>query len=241
MKTYLELYPESMEGNGLIRTITEQGAPWTPMEEQTITTLEQLFAVHSGFKTVTPAFVVADEASRARMLLLLYKEKWARLWNDFKLEYNPLDAYRVDETITRDKDTTNEDKTNYGKTSKTDSTDGGTVGTTESDTRAVLSGVYGFNTAGVSVPSDVSDDSGSANSTETRNLESSSTTANSGTDTTSTTSTEDETTVTKRSGNIGYTTPQELIRQDLEVWQTPYFNLVFEDIDNFIMLQVYSM
>ena len=241
MKTYLELYPESMEGNGLIRSLSEQGAPWAPMEEDNIAALEQLFAVHSGFKTVTPAFVVADEEARIRMLLLLFKEKWTRLWNDFRLEYNPLDAYRVDETITRDKDTTNEDRTNYGKTSTTDSTDGGTVGTTESDTRAVLSGVYGFNTAGVSVPSDVSDDSGSTNSTETRNLESSSTTANSGTDTTNTTFTEDETTVTTRSGNIGYTTPQELIRQDLEIWHTPYFNLVFEDIDNFIMLQVYSM
>lgn len=241
MKTYLELYPESQQGNGLIRAISEHGAPWMPMTEQDITTLEQLFSVRSGFKTITPAFVVADDDSRARMLLMLYKEKWKRLWNDFKLEYNPLDAYRVDETITRDKDTTNENSTNYGKISETNSTDAGNVTTTESDTRAVLSGIYGFNTVGVSVPSDVSDDSGSSNSKETRDLEASSTTSNSGTDTTNTTFTEDETTTTNRSGNIGYTTPQELLRQDIELWGIPFFNLVFDDIDSFITLQVYSI
>lgn len=237
---YNELYPESYtNGIGLLTDLSGlPNIPWREIED--VANIERLYSLRSGFKRVTPAFVFPDAEIRAKMIAHLFADKWTRLWHDFKAEYSPLDAYRVDETVTRDRDDSNNSTDNYGRKIEESHTDGGTVATNESTVSVADSNIYGFNSDSA-VPADRTSGNDSGTSTETRNLESTDSTTNSGSDSRISTHTEDETTTTTRHGNIGYTTPQELLRQDIELWHTPFFNLVFDDIDTFIMIQVYSI
>ena len=242
MKTYNEEYPQALsEGIGLISSLSQNSRiPWTNDDKVNPVSLEQLYATRAGFKTITPSFLFANNETRVKMLALMFADKWTRLWTDFKIEYNQLDAYRVDETVTRNRDDSDESTNTFGKVIDSTHTDSGSIGTNTVTSDTSDDSVYGFNSL-THVPSDKTTNTGNENVTETRDLETTDTTANSGADTRAASHTEDETTTTTRSGNIGYTTPQELLRQDIELWHTPFFNLVFDDIDNFIMLQVYSI
>lgn len=238
---YSELYPESLSlGQGLISSLSNSTlVPWH-LDNFDSSSLEKLYTIRSGFKTVIPSFIAADENSRVKVLTTMYADKWTRLWNDFKTEYVPLDAYRVDEKITRDRDDADESTNTFGKVIDSAHTDSGSVDTNTVTADTSDASVYGFNSI-TNVPSDKNTTTGNENVIETRDLETTDKTTNSGSDTRASSHTEDETTTTTRSGNIGYTTPQELLRQDIELWHTPFFNLIFDDIDNFIMLQVYSI
>lgn len=44
----------------------------------------------------------------------------------------------------------------------------------------------------------------------------------------------------KRSGNIGVTTTQTMIRQERALWDWNYYNTVFKDIDNLLTLMIYE-
>lgn len=242
MKTYNEEYPQALsEGIGLISSLSQNSRiPWASDNNVVPSVLEQLYAARAGFKTITPSFLFADGETRVKMLATLFADKWTRLWNDFKLEYNQLDAYRVDETVTRDRDDSDESTNTFGKVIDSEHTDSGSIDTNTVTTDTADGSVYGFNSV-TNVPSDKTTNIGNENVIETRDLETTDKTTNSGSDNRTSSHTEDETTTTSRTGNIGYTTPQELLRQDIELWHTPFFNLVFDDIDNFIMLQVYSI
>lgn len=241
MMKYSELYPESLSlGQGLISSLSSSSdVPWSG-DNVDSSALEKLYAIRSGFKTVIPSYILVDDNSRVKVLTTLFAEKWTRLWNDFKLEYNQLDAYRVDETVTRDRDDSDESTNTFGKVIDSTHTDSGSVDTNTVTADTSDGSVYGFNSV-TNVPSDKNTTTGNENVIETRDLETTDKTTNSGSDTRASSHTEDETTTTSRTGNIGYTTPQELLRQDIELWHTPFFNMVFDDIDSFIMLQVYSI
>ena len=71
--------------------------------------------------------------------------------------------------------------------------------------------------------------------TETRNLASSTTTSN----TASRTTEEDVTTTKTREGSTGIYAPQQLLSQEIELWQWNFFKQVFEDIDSILCLSVY--
>lgn len=43
-----------------------------------------------------------------------------------------------------------------------------------------------------------------------------------------------------RSGNVGQNSYQELLRQEFELWRWNFFTQVFEDVDKFLVLSVYS-
>ena len=240
--TYLESYPLSItEGTGLISILSNmQASPWHDMGVEEIKSVERLYGIRSGFKTINPVFQSAPEEAKANVLLALYGEKWKRLLDDFSLEYSQLDAYRVNEKIVRHRDDDDSQTTTYNRTVTEDSTEGGSLDTKTIGSAGIVRNLYGFNSS-VAVPSDVQSDTDNEDVTETRNLSSSSTTTNGGSDTFTRDRSDSETTTTDRSGNIGYTTPQELLRQDIELWRVPFFDLVFDDIDSFITLQVYSI
>lgn len=46
--------------------------------------------------------------------------------------------------------------------------------------------------------------------------------------------------IRNRSGNIGVTTNQQMLQQEFELWKWNFFTQVFEDVDKFLVLSVYS-
>lgn len=288
MSTYLETYPLSIStGQGLIfelSSITE--IPWNVLTDEQKHDIERLYGVRSGFKTLVNSFLSVEISARARLLSALYAQKWTRLWEDYVLEYNPLDVYTLTETGSRDIEKSVSDVTKYGKTQNETGTDGGsvtrsgedtiqhgrvvtetgtdtgTVKTDGADNNNSTNSLYGFNSS-LPVPSGTDTEQNTSNATETRDLTTSRNVTNSGTDTRNTSDTEnrnltnsknvtnagqDEKTLSDdetenysytKKGNIGYTTPQELIRQNIELWKLPFFGIVFADIDEFMTISVY--
>ena len=240
MATYRQTYPNSFtEGIGLIRTLSDlPSIPWNTMSEQEKSDLERLYAARSGFKPIIDIFTIGDIESRARLLAAMYSQKWKRIWDTYALEYNLLDAYKVIESGHRNtnKNGTTTDK--YGRVVNDNGTDTGTVDTTGNDNISGTDSVFGFNSS-TAVPSDSSTESNNSSSLETRNLANSRQTTNSGQDESIRQDTDNEEYGYTKSGNIGYTSPQELIRQDLEIWRNPFFSMVFDDIDFFMTISVY--
>ena len=82
-------------------------------------------------------------------------------------------------------------------------------------------------------------DTRNTSDTENRNLTNSKNITNAGQDEKTMSGDETENYTYTKKGNIGYTTPQELIRQNIELWKIPFFGVVFADIDEFMTVSVY--
>lgn len=237
---YKQLYPSSLAtGEGLIYAISNiSGVPWSDISDDEKRNLEQAYYVRSGFKIIIDSVESLDAESRAKVIAAYFKQKWTRLWNIFSLEYNPLDAYKVTESGNKTLNVNRTQVDKYGKSVLEGGTDTGTVTTTGSDTENSTDSVYGFNSP-MSLPSDATVTDSTADSTETRNLSTSKNTTNSGQDETTRSGSDREEYGYTKTGNIGYTSPQELIRRDIELWSSPFFKTVFDDIDSLITISVY--
>ena len=277
---YEEKYPNSAaSGEGLIRNLSLlPDAPWADINPLQFNVLEIAYFLRSGFKELSAQFQKLPDEATARVIAITYFDKWRRYWELFKKEYDPLNAYIVNETLKREtghnktektdygkvetKDITlsreSTEETKYGKTETVNGTDTGTVDNTNTTTADSGASVYGFNSTSA-VPSEKVLDNTNETAKETRNLSSSNTQVDSGTDTVTSihedtgkdtitnsgednktfAGTETEDVTERREGNIGYTTPQELMRQEFELWARPYFDIVFADIDNLITVMVY--
>ena len=241
MSKYIELYPDSITlGEGLISSLFSlEGLPWDGMDSSTIISLERAYGVRSAYKTVSELYELVPKLERAKLLRAMYGEKWQKLWDNFKLNYNPLDAYIVTEEGSNNRTNTVNRSTEYGHIINDDSTNTGTVTNEGSASSNGEEGVYGFNSLN-SVPSETSEKSSSDNSTETRDLAAGRKTEHSGVDSANSSDTEKGSYNLTKRGNIGYSTPQKLLREDMELWREAYFNIVFSDIDSVIMLNVYD-
>lgn len=239
MPTYLETYPESLTlGNGLISKLSNM--PWNDVEDFDLKALEMAYGMRSGFKVLTSAFTSIAEANRAGVIEALYSQKWRRLWRNYVLEYNPLDAYSVTEKGTREKNGTDNNVINYGRTITNNGTDTGTVDIDGNEQGGGTDSVFGFNSS-EAVPSETNSNSSTNTNKETRNLSSSNNSVNSGRDERDITVFEQEDYNYTKTGNIGYTSPQKLLQQDMEIWQKPFFDIVFKDIDFSITVAVFDI
>lgn len=241
MQKYLDIYPSSItDGVGLIQVLSSlDDIPWKVLADDVKTHLEKTYGMRSGFKSIISALTIADDTSRAKVLSSLFSQKWTKLWNDYMLEYNPLDAYRMDEEYSGTRKTDDTHTDTFGRQVVSNGTDSGTVSNNGTDMTDGSTGIYGFNSS-ESVPSNIDRENVSSTNTETRNLTDSNTVVNSGSDTRVIDGEEKSSHTLKKSGNIGYSTPQKLLREDIELWINPYFNIVFADIDSFITIQVYE-
>lgn len=236
---YREAYPQTLsEGLGLISELSKH--PDTPWNESLSATAERLYGVRSGFKDVLETFLLVPQENRVALLAALYGEKWRKLWDVFKLSYNPLDAYRMTEKTDSTKTVESHNETKYGKVVDSVFNEAGTVTDNGSSSDNSNSSIYGFNSA-AGAPSNAENATRSNQNTEGRDIDTTSEVTNSGTDTHTGNTTDTDNTSVEKSGNIGYTTPQELIRQEFELWGTPFFNMVFDDIDQFITIQVFKI
>lgn len=238
--TYLEHYPDSLTlGNGLISRLSSvDNIPWSKIPDFDVESLERAYSMRSGFKKLTSVFSAIDSEQRSKVIASLYAQKWTRLWNNYILEYNPLEAYRVTESGKREINSTDNNVINYGRTTNNNASDTGTVNIQGNENGSGTDSLYGFNSAN-GVPSDSSSNSSENTSTETRNLTNNSNIVNSGKDERDVTGFEQEDYSYTKTGNIGYTSPPELLMQDMELWKTAFFDIVFSDIDFSITISVY--
>lgn len=239
MATYRESYPQTLsEGVGLISFITALDVPWSALEQSQIASLERLYGVRSGFKTVLDTFLELPVEVRPQVIVAMFKEKWTKLWNVYQLQYNPLSAYKVVEngqnTLTRDL----QDSVDYGRKQEDTTTDTGTVTDRNIVSENTDDSIYGFN-SDLAVNSDKSHISTDDTNTQTRDLNGTSVRQDSGTDITSKTGTETTEHDVTKEGNIGYSTPQKLLREEFQLWARPFFDTVFADIDSLITIRVY--
>lgn len=238
MIKYNILYPNSLtSGVGLISDLaTIDKIPWHEMSGDDIKDIERAYNVHSGFKDVIDTFLIVDGINRAKLISAVFSQKWSKLWKDYTIEYDPLHAYIVEETGNGRKKVDDTHTDNFGRVTDSNSSNTGTVGNIINE--ASENNLYGFNS---NDPVPANTGSVNSNDTETRNLATTGKTTNSGSDTRTIDGLETEEHSLTKKGNIGYSTPQKLLREDLELWVKPFFMTVFNDIDDFIMCQVHSI
>ena len=137
LKRLIDVFPLAITGQGIfnaMNTIETLPFPVSPL----IMDIEY-FGNVSGNKIVSPLidrFVTNDEISPSQITTLsniiisMYYERWEKLYSTFELEYNPIENYNMEETMTDD-ETVHE----YGKTTqRTDNLTHAKTGTeTETD------------------------------------------------------------------------------------------------------------
>lgn len=204
----------------------------------------------------------ADRKTIATLVYARFRTQWSRLWATMNPTFDPLTNYKMEETVegtessTRTPDLTKGDTGTVQSTGQDKRTPNltrkgtGTVkddGTTSGNTQNNL---WGFNSS-TSIPSDMSDVTGTNENTTTRDLTENET----GTDTTDKTNTDtynrsytetgtDTTAGTSsrkltRKGNIGTNTFQNLLQQERNLWMYDFFEQIFKDVDSVLTIPIY--
>lgn len=240
MTNYYTMYPNTFSsGEGLVFDISNiENIPWVESDNDVKHQLERLYALRSSNKVFVSTFEQIPAGDRAKMVAAMFTEKWEKIWNDFNEEYNPLHGYVVNESEQRHREYDDEKTTTYGRNTQVTGTDTGTITDVIDEEISGTSNIYGYNSVSP-VPADTSGEQTDSTSTQTRDLATGSSTVNSGNDREESDGQEDVTATISKTGNIGYSSPQSLLKQDIELWARPYFDMVFADIDSLIMLQVY--
>lgn len=261
--TLLRYFPDYRGDNSLFQKMVPLGAPWTDDIARDMDIV--YFTMYSGIKNPS-GFVklnstndIANSSDIASILFSMYKEPWIRLWNAYTSEYTPLDNYNIKETVDR----TETDDRNINKVNKFDSVVDSTADMTDtsSNTTSVEYGQqidktaiadeynYGFN-SGEKVPVHSTEETGeekhsgtdttTSNGTDTTDSTAKTTTDDSGNETTSDNSDIKENIQRTRQGNVGQNTYQELLSQEFELWKWNFYNQIFEDVDKYLALSVYT-
>ena len=237
MSKYVELYPDTFSGTGLLSAISElESCPWYSSVDKT--SVEIQYAVTSAQKQMVSNFEKVPPTLRPAVVLAFFIDKWKRLYDTYKLQYQALSPYSVKEVGEHSQTNTREETQNYGGTSNESSSDTGTVGNSETTTRTDNSGIYGFNSTNPS-PSDTSSMENTGNNTETRDLASTRSVQNGGSDSLTRNDGEIRNYTVNKTGNLGFITAQDIIEKEFNVWATPFFEKVFADVNSMIALKIY--
>lgn len=203
------------------------GAPWASVRAMPTMTGEQMDSEYiigrSYSKIISPflAKIIENAESPEQWkdkisdhLWRKFGKKWKRLYETLKADYNPIHNYDMTETRSLSK-STNDQANNSSSTSST-----GNSSSTGYE--------YGFN----STLSDNNPSSKDANtSSDSKNVIGNA----------SYTGSEREIETTKRSGNIGVTTSQQMIQAERDLWRWNFYEEVFRDVDSVVALKVYDM
>lgn len=206
--------------------------------------LNILYHTNNSEKSISPlleSFVtdntitVDNLTTIGHLIEQMYTEKWKGLYKTITLSYNPIENYNMTESENTETDFTNNQTNNSTTQNKNNlsQTDTSTV----QNTSNVDMQTYGFNSSTA-----VDKDKNSSTDDTTNNYTSSS--ENTMNMTNQNTSSENVNNNTKRtlnrSGNIGVTTNQTMIKQERALWDWNYYNTVFKDIDNLLTLSIYE-
>lgn len=198
----------------------------------------------------------------SELVLSIHKKKWDRYLDIYKLEYdnihNYLDEYTesIDITETEEGSTTGNVTSNGTDSVKTTDvrtdnlTKNGTYNSNSQETGTGKDSVYGFNSDNA-VDSNSNENSRNNESTDTSEVKETGTlqhdieaekTLSSSKETLGSTnietSTKKERTFTHK-GNIGNLTTQELIRQDIKLWEWNFIESVLTDVKDLLTLPIY--
>ena len=164
----------------------------------------------------------------------VFANSWQRLYTSLTAEYNPINNYKMSESGTDTRGNTGTQSTQT--THEHSDTETPNLTRTSNGTNDSSGGLYGFNSA-ESVPSDTT--AGKSSSTDKQ----SGTVSRTGNESTVNTRTDNLNETTKhmftREGNIGVTTSQQMIESEIELRKKQFYNIVFNDIINYVCLHVY--
>lgn len=238
-----DLFNNIFTGGGLFSLLPENVQPWIDNEAQPEVKAADKLALdlqylgnHSGEKNTSPLidklFVGVEEPkitssninTFAGIIKVMYLEKWTRLWNVLTSEYDPIENYNMEQTRTPNITKQSDAKTNTN------------ISTTDNEKTEIVTDndTYAFNSENPTHQSKqtvhgdddknekVSVVEGSWDDNKSQVIEKE-------------TGTEDLT----RHGNIGVTTTQQMINQELELRKTVYFEEVFKDIDKILTIGIY--
>lgn len=224
-KTLLQVTPQWMTLGIIKKMETSYPAliPWTP---NGLTLDLNYYGNHSGDKTISPLVkkmlnsdgVLTETAlgQLAGVLVALYSEQWKRKYDILSAQYNLLENYDRYET-------NSSEGTNTGTVSR-QSTGNNTGSTTASNQQSI----YGYDSS-EATPDNEAEGSTSSSETSTG----SETMTNDLADTTAFES--------HIHGNVGVTTAQQMMTQELEFWSGfTFFEEVYKDIDKVLTIDVYS-
>lgn len=196
------------------------------------------------------------------LVLSIHKKKWDRYKDIYKLEYdnihNYLDEYTESIDITETEDGTTTGNATSNTTDTTQSTDvrtdnltkNGTYSSNSQETGTGKDSVFGFNSS-TAVDANSNENSKNNESTDSSEVKETGTlqhdvdsektlnaTKESTATTTLETSTKKERTFTHK-GNIGNLSTQELIRQDIKLWEWNFIESVLTDVKDLLTLPIY--
>ena len=181
----------------------------------------------------------------------MFNENWEALWKAVNVEYEPLENYNRNSTIT----TKTNEKNTGSLTNQRELTDTGTVDKSLTDTgtlsndstvaNSTTNNTYGFDSNNA-VPSSSSTQTNTTNSTETHDLSNTinevRNLANSEnlTETRNLENTNETTHTEIVKGNIGVTTSQQMLQSEYDLRRlNNFYEAVFGDVDNFFTLPIY--
>ena len=185
--------------------------------------------VLSDGKFVVTYKIIEDFISKTLINILsdLYYNKWNKVFETYKLDYDVLSPYNMSITDNTEDTMTSNDKFNTSRDNKQE----GTENSTNNDN--TQSNVYAYNSATAS-PNENSTTDTSLNSTTTQN---NTTTGNDNRDYTRDNSIKK--TITRK-GNIGNTLPQEMIERQRKLLDTLLYDIIFKDIATVISRERYN-
>lgn len=187
----------------------------------------------------------------SKLIFNTFSKNWDRLWENYVVQYNPIENYSMVEeltgkkTTTFDSDSVKEENNTNNITSDVTSNNSSTSNATGSTTTNSDTSIYTFNTQnGTKSDSGVTTSTPNLTNTSeediisntitniTNKINSTSTTNNNGV--------EDNTHNLKRSGNVGVTTSAQMILENISLWKWNFYNAIFKDIDSILTIGVYA-
>lgn len=211
-----------------LATVTGIQLPWTSDGVSNALLDVAYHSFRSGDKLTSPMFddwLVDGLLTETNLKTLLstvytmYKHKWDRLYKLLKAEYNPIENYNGTETET----TTTSNRENMGSFGQNTST-----AHSEGSTNAKNS-LYAYATTSTATPSDESEGGNEQDGTTAQSTVNNSLTASDG----------KVVREFERAGNMGTTTTQSMINEEIATWQWLFFETVFADLDKCLVLSVY--
>lgn len=255
--TLNDVLPDWDSGHGIFSQLNSNTTtPWTPSAE-TASSLDIAYhGQRSGDKFIAPiVYKWLDDNGEltsggiekiVSAISAYFYQSWAHLWELYIKEYDPLHTYTMTETNSETEnrqlsdDTTRTPNLTNETVVDQDTTDTSTR--TPNLTEETENKTYGFNSA-TAVPESESTTTSTGTETDSGSgtLDTTTTNTETGTETTERTIGEEKTnSATKtRTGNA-YRSPAELMSFDRTFWLKGYFQIIFEDLDNFLTLPIYS-
>lgn len=235
-------FPDYENTNGIFQIMVEYGAPWDSGIAQDMDIA--YFTMYSGIKTPSQFVIINSTDGEAKSNLIakllwnLFGKNWKHLWDAYNTEYTPIDNYSIKEVTQRNETDKRDIKRTTSNSQNTDTTDTMTYGQQIVTDDTISQYNYGFNST-EQVPTHVQkDDNAETHSGTDKDVIDTDITS-AGTDDTVDNDTINEQIQRTRSGNIGQTSYQDLLRQEFELWRWNFYTQVFNDVDRFLTLSVF--